>query len=323
MRLLRCAMIPRHLVLASLALAPACGPASTPADAGNDAAMAAPDAAEAIDAARESPDAGPLRVEVFAALGASSEGIALGRDGSGASRLFVATRDDRIVAVAPDGTVSDVASIGAPVGIAVRSTGEILACATSAAGRSGIFEVALDGTVTELTITGPEGPYQLTNFVAVVPDGSLVFTDSMADRVYHSDADGTNVRLVTDVIDYANGLAFSEDASRLFVASWITETLYAVPFDGSAFGMAAPLLEGVLNVDGIVPMGSELVLITSNRGGLIVDPAMPTAAPRTLFERTDITVPANAVFGDATFGTTELFVTSLGRPSLFVVHTDR
>jgi len=315
-------MIDRRLALTPLALLAACGPATSPVDAGTDTG-GQPDAPLEIDAAAEPSDAGPRRVEVFAALGASSEGIALGRDADGASRIFVATRDGRIVSVAPDGTVEDVATLESPVGIAVRSTGEIVACASNSAGASGLFEVALDGTVTELTTTGPDGPYQLTNFVAIAPDGSLVFSDSMADRLYHSNADGTNVRLVTDAIDYANGLAFSADTSELFVASWATETLYAVPYDGTSFGMPMPRFEGILNVDGIVPMGTELVLITSNRGGLVVDPSMPTATPRSLFERTDITVPANAVFGDASFGTTELFVTSLGRPSLFVVHTDR
>ncbi len=313
----------RTLAFAPLALVLACGPGTAPLDVGVDAASDEPDSPVAIDAATEPSDAGPSRVEVFAELGASSEGIALGHAMDGSSRLFVATRDGRIVAVAPDGTVEDIAAIRNPVGIAVRSTGEIVACASSDDGRSGLFEVTLDGTVTELTTSGPDGVYLLANFVAIVPDGSLVFSDSMADRLYHADADGGNVRLVSDAIDYANGLAFSADASELFVASWITETLYAVPYDGASFGTPMPRFEGILNVDGIVRMGSELVLITSNRGGLVVDPSMPAAPPRSLFERTDITVPANAVFGDATFGTTELFVTSLGRPSLFVVHTDR
>lgn len=312
---------PLSLLLALLAPLAACEPASPSLDAGSDAPSAPPDTPP--DAAPDPSDAGPLRVEAFADLGASSEGIALGRAADGSSRLFVATRDDRIVAVAPDGTVADVASLRAPVGIAVRSTGEIVACASSADGRSGLFEVTLDGTVTELTTSGPDGPYMLANFVAVAPDGSLVFSDSAADRLYRADADGANVALVSDAIDYANGLAFSEDASRLFVASWITTTLYEVPYDGTTFGAPAPLIEGILNVDGIVRMGPELVLITSNRGGLIVDPRTPAAEPRTLFSRTDVLVPANAVFGDATFGTSELFVTSLGRPTLFVVHTDR
>jgi sugar lactone lactonase YvrE len=313
----------RSARFALLCLAPlgACDPTTTAPDAGSDAGSDAPVAEP--DAAPDPMDAGPPRVEAFATLGASSEGIALGRAADGSSRLFVATRDDRIVAVAPDGTVADVASLRAPVGIAVRSTGEIVACASSEDGRSGLFEVALDGTVTELTTSGPDGPYMLANFVAVAPDGSLVFSDSAGDRVYHADADGGNVRLVSDAIDYANGLAFSEDASQLFVASWNTTTLYALPYDGTSFGAPAPLVEGILNVDGIVRMGPELVLVTSNRGGLVVDPRMPAAEPRTLFERADVLVPANAVFGDETFGTTELFVTSLGRPTLFVVHTDR
>lgn len=311
------------LTLGASSLA-ACG--STPApDAGttNDAFVAA-DAASELDAPMETSDAGPERVEVFATLSASSEGIAIGHDASGASRIFVAVRDDHVVSVAPDGTVTELASIRNPVGITFREPGEILACASTADGRSGLFSIALDGTVTELTTTGPSGPYLLTNFVAVAPDGSLVFTDSMANLVFRADADGSNVALVTDAITYPNGLAFSEDGATLYIASWSTSTLYAASFSAGTYGTPMPFVEGVTNVDGVVAHGpDELVLITSMSGGLAIDTTMPTAAPTTVFERRAILVPANAVFGDATFGEDELFVSSLGRSSLFVVHTAR
>ena len=300
----------------------ACGSSPT-TDAGSaDDAFVALDAPSELDAPMGTSDAGPQRVEVFATLSASSEGIAIGHDASGASRLFVAVRDDHIVSVAPDGTVTELASIRNPVGITFREPGEILACASTADGRSGLFSIALDGTVTELTTTGPSGPYLLTNFVAVAPDGSLVFTDSSANLVFRADADGQNVALVTDAITYPNGLAFSEDGATLYVASWSTSTLYAMSFSAGTYGTPMPFVEGVTNVDGVVAHGaSELVLITSMSGGLAVDTTMPSAAPTTVFERRAILVPANAVFGDATFGEDELFVSSLGRSTVFVVHT--
>jgi sugar lactone lactonase YvrE len=311
----------RRFTFAPLLLVAACGPSADPIDAGTDAPLA-DDAPEGSDAPTTPTDAGPPRVEVFAALGAGSEGIAIGHDSSGASRIFLALRDDRIVSVTPDGTVSDLATIDAPVGIAFREPGEIIACA-SADGASGLFSITLDGTVTMLTNESPEGLFGLTNFVAIAPDGSLVFTDSMANRVYRADADGTNVTEITDAVTYPNGLAFSPDGTRLYIASWSTTTLYVASFEGGSYGTPMPIVEGVGSVDGIVARGaSELVLITSSTGGLLVDTTMPTADPVTYFDRRAIAVPANAVFGDETFGEDELFVSALGAPSLFVVHPE-
>lgn len=310
----------RHLASAPLFLLAACGPSSDPVDAGADAPIAAVDAPEGSDAPVTPTDAGPQQVEIFAALGSQSEGIALGHDGAGASRIFLALRDGRIVSVAPDATVTEIATLDALVGIAFREPGEIVACATHE-GTVGLHAVALDGTVSTLTGAAPDGPYGLTNFVAVAPDGSLVFTDSMANRVYRADADGANVAQLTDAITYPNGLAFSPDGTRLYIASWDTTTLWAASFDAGTYGTPAALMEVPMNVDGIVPRGaSELVLVTSMSGGVLVDTAMPMAAARTYFDRRAILVPANAVFGDATFGEDELFVSALGRPSLFVVH---
>lgn len=309
----------RRFASAPLFLLAACGPSADPIDAGSDAPLAV-DAPEGTDAPTTPVDAGPQRVEVFAALGASSEGIAIGHDASGASRIFLALRDGRIVSVAPDGTVSDLAMIDAPVGIAFREPGEIIACASDD-GASGLFSITLDGTVTLLTNEAPDGLFGLTNFVAIAPDGSLVFTDSMANRVYRADADGTNVAQITDAITYPNGLAFSPDGTQLYIASWDTTSLYVASFDAGTYGTPSVLMEVPLNVDGLVTRGaSELVLITSMTGGVLVDTAMPTAASESYFDRRAILVPANAVFGDATFGENELFVSALGRPSLFVVH---
>ncbi|MFO0709148.1 MAG: SMP-30/gluconolactonase/LRE family protein [Sandaracinus sp.] len=316
---LRFPLSARAIALTTISLA-ACDPASPAPDAavGDDAFVEA-DAFIPRDA--PTTDAGPPIVEIFAALPASSEGIALGHDAAGASRLFVAARNDSVVSVAPDGTVETIASIRNPVGIAFREPGEIVACASSPEGHTGLFSITLDGTVTELTTAGPDGPYGLTNFVTVAPDGSLVFSDSMANRLYRADADGTNVALVTDTIEYTNGLAFSADETQLFVASWSTTTLYALPYAGGTYGAPTALHEGVLNIDGLATHDAhELVLVTSSSGVLTIDPTMP-GEPRVLTDRRGILVPANGVFGDETFGTDELFVTSLGRESLFVVHT--
>lgn len=300
----------RSLSFLVLLLALGCDTTATE-DAGTDAG--------GTDAPRA--DAGPPILEPFAALGSTSEGLALGMF-DGEPSIFVGTIDDRIVRVTPDGTVHDFISIEGPLGMVFRATGELVLCAKTDAGVPGIFEVAIDGTVTALVLEDPAGaPFGLTNNITIAPDGSLVFTDSADDKVYRADADGSNVALITDAITYPNGLAFLD--GTLYVASWDTTTLYALTYTAGTYGTPSAAIEGVANVDGVIASDGSLVLITSTAGGLRVDPAAPSTAPIELFGLRALSLPANGVFGDEAFGTSELYVTSLARQDLFVVHTVR
>lgn len=311
-----------------LVLLTACGSTPAPDDAAS--ADAGPGDAGPPDAGPRDggPDAGPSPLELFADLGSTSEGIAIGQTVAGAPVLYVGTSDDRIVRIAPDGVVGDFVAIDAPVGIAVRADGSLLACAKQPAamgGAAAIFAITQDGTVSTLVAAGPGGtPFTLTNFVTEAPDGSIVFSDSGADALYRADADGTHVALVSP-ISYANGLAFSPDGSTLYVASWDTTTLYAIPFDATtgAYGTMTTAHEGVMNVDGLVTTSTgSLVLVTSADGILLVDPAAPATAPTSLLANRALTLPANGVFGDSAFGAHDLYLTSLARPSIYVLHTD-
>lgn len=305
--------------LAVLVCALGCStPAPAPdASAGADASVDAP----AVDAADL--DAGPLRA--FADIGATSEGIALGRTLDGAPVLYVGARDDRIVRIAPDGVVGDFVSIASPVGIAVRPDGTLLVCA-SQGGAPGIFAITPDGVISTLVAAGPGGvPFGLTNFVLPAPDGSIVFSDSSGNALFRADADGANVALVTSAISFPNGLAFSPSGDTLYVASWDTDTLWALSFDRTtgAYGAPTPAITGVRNVDGVVAAsGGALVLVTSSAGVLRVDPASPSAAPVVLATVRDVALPANGAFGDTAFGTTNLYLSVLGRQSVYVLHTD-
>lgn len=304
-------LLPSALLALAACSQPAAGSdAATVDDAGSDAASPR--------------DSGPVVVEPFADVGASSEGIALGRAPDGTSVLYVGVRDGRIVRVTPDGTVSTFARIDSPVGLTVRPDGALLVCASApGGGASGIFLVSTAGAVTTLVASGPGGtPFMLTNYVAVAPDGSIVFSDSAANQLFRADADGTNVAHVAD-ISYANGLSFSPDGATLYVASWDTATLMALSFDRTTgmYGAPSAVITGIANIDGVVTTSTgALALVTSSSGVLLVDPAMP-ATHGELAARTSVTLPANGVFGDASFGTHELFLSTLARNSIYVVHT--
>jgi sugar lactone lactonase YvrE len=298
----------RHLSLLLLVLALGCETTTTDDVGTQDAGTDAPRA-----------DAGPPVLEPFAALGSTSEGLALGSF-EGTPSIFVGLTDGRIVRVTPDGEVHDFVSIEGPLGMTVRASGELVVCAATDEDVPGVFQVAMDGTITPLVLEDPDGAaFGLTNNVTIAPDGSLVFTDSNAHAVYRADADGSNVALVTDAFTYPNGLAFLDDT--LYVASWDTTTLYAMSYSAGTYGAPSAAIEGIAAIDGVIASGTSLVLITSGTGGLRVDPALPSAEPISLFSRHLLSLPANGVFGDAAFGTSELFVTSLAQQNLYVVHT--
>lgn len=300
------------LLLSLLAIA--CDSTPAPTDSGVDAPIARA-------------DAGPPNFAEFADLGASSEGIALGTTVDGDSVLYVGTLDDRIVRVAPDGTVTDLVSIPDPLGIAIRADGELVVCAkhtTAEGGAAALFLVTRAGLITPLALTGPGGAaFGLTNFVAIAPDGSLVFSDSMANQLFRADADGTNVTLVTDAITYPNGLAFSPDGTTLYVASWNASTVHALSFDRttSSYGAPAASIEVIDNVDGIVTTSTgALVLVTSSRGIVLGEAGSGTTEP--LAPIRAITLPANGVFGDDAFGTSSLYVSTLGESSIYRIETE-
>lgn len=292
----------RHALVLGL-LVFGCSP-SAPGDAGTDAGAS---------------------IEVFAALGARGEGIAVGRS-QGAPALFAGTADDRVVRIAPGGVVAHFVELHAPLGIAAREDEHLVVCARrdEADGEApALFLVTPEGEASVLLERGPDGePFGLTNFVAIAPDGSLVFTDSAADRVYRADADGANVALVTDAISYPNGLAFSPDGATLYVASWDGDAVYALAFDAasSSYGEPAVSIEGVASVDGLVSTSDGgLVLVTSTRGILLGRPGTNDTTP--LVGPRELTLPANAVFGEPAFGVHNLYVASLGEDEIVRVTT--
>lgn len=301
----------RFVVLALLLAA--CGDDSDPvtdagtdasADAGVDAPVDAP-MADVFDAGEEGP------VRVFAEVGDSNEGIAAGMNQAGDPVLFVSLLEGPVVEVGLDGSVSTLATLDSPLGIAVRDDGNLVVCVAG-----GLVELALDGTSTPLVETGTDQPFDTVNYVAIAPDGSLVFSDSGADRVYRTQPDGSDIELVTDAITYPNGLAFTAD-DRLLVASYDGNAVYGADFADGAFGEFTIDIPDVRFVDGVV-VGSDaaIYLVTSNDGVLrvvddVVEPLYEPAS--TIF------LPANGTFGSEGFPPDVLYVSSLGGPRIYAI----
>lgn len=297
-----------------------CSDDANPAvDAATDAAMdsAAPMDGGASDAAE---DAGPPEVgdsEIFAPLGATSEGIALGATAAGPVLYVGLTNGDGIVTVSPTGEVAPFADVPGVLGIAVRADGSLVACGkadASDAAAGVIWQVAADGAAEILIATDPSGAdFSLTNYIAVAPDDSLVFTDSDAENIFRADADGGNVELLTADISYPNGLAFSADGGQLYVASWDGDSVFAASFAAGAYGAFELAWDGVAAVDGLVAATDGSFYLVTSGTGVLRMPADATT-PTSVVDNRAILLPANGVFGQGEFGADWLYIAALGSP---------
>lgn len=294
--------------LALIAFLIACGDDSAPIDAGSDAGSDAGVDASVDAASVDAGEEGPVRA--FAEVGDSNEGITAGMNQAGDPVLFVSLLEGPVVEVGVDGSVSTLATLDSPLGIAVRDDGNLVVCVAG-----GLVELGLDGTSTPLVETGTDQPFETVNYVVIAPDDSLVFSDSGADRVYRTQADGSAIELVTDAIEYPNGLAFTAD-DRLLVASYDGNAVYGADFADGAFGEFTIEIPDVDFVDGVV-VGPDaaIYLVTSTAGVLrVVDDVVETIVdPGVIF------LPANGTFGSEGFPTSTLYVSSLGGPSIYAI----
>lgn len=235
-------------------------------------------------------------VESFAELSSASEGIAMA---SGGAFPLYAGSAGAVWTIAADGTSTKLADVPGPLGIAVRADGSLLVCGKGEGDQGKgdfpgvVWAVTQSGQKTALVGPGA-GMFALPNMVAAHPDGSFVFTDSKANKVYGSSADGAKVTLLAE-ISYANGVAFSVDKKTLFVASYDQKRIWKLArAEDGTFGPAAVAYENVENVDGITALASgDFVLVrTPEITRLAADGTAKALAPGA-----SIGIPANGALG--------------------------
>ncbi len=147
--------------------------------------------------------------------------------------------------ISADGkTVRPVATTGTPNGLVVNSQGRILVAETHP--NPGLYEVAMEGTVTLLANTCGASPFLLPNDLCFGPDGALYMTDSgmlMSDwvvggtlradwasapfdgRVYRLEPEATEISILDSGIRFANGIAFGPDG-MLYVNEMISGDIF-------------------------------------------------------------------------------------------------
>lgn len=270
------------------------------------ASTEAPDLATA-DLAPAPPQVGDF--ELVATLPARTEGIAFGKDAAGATVLYVGAAN-ALFRVRLSGAVEKVADVPSPVGIAVRADGDILVCGKGDVNgkRTAVIWRVTPAGAASILVGGSGAPeFKLTNFVAVAPDNRLVFSDSDADKLYMAEADGSNVKLVTDKISYTNGLAFSVDGQSLLVASWDSRTVYQLARTKDGYGAPAPFSTEVAFVDGIATLASGAYAFVTLDGVFRVAPDKS----QRLLAKVPNTVPANGASGRGEYGETWMYLSNL------------
>lgn len=160
-----------------------------------------------------------------------SEGIAFTSDG----RLIVSTLNDGVGTlweISPEGEATVFVEVPYALGLAPRSDGGLVVASLGEIMEpdGGVYEVSSSGRATLLT----EG-IDSANFVALVPDGSVLVSDDFDTRVFHVEQDGTLSTVIEDVPS-PNGIAYSPDYTALYVASTFSVngelTKYDVDGDG-------------------------------------------------------------------------------------------
>ncbi|MBM4377228.1 MAG: SMP-30/gluconolactonase/LRE family protein [Deltaproteobacteria bacterium] len=265
------------------------------------------------------PEVGTL--EAFATLTGSSEGLAFGPGPDGTTVLYVGSRDGHIARVGADGSVTEHVALPRPVGIALGADGNLIVCGSASDAEDAptvLWRVTPKGEKSVLVDGGSE-PFQQTNFVAVSADGSLLFTDSKANRIYRADGDGKNLALVTDAVSFPNGITFSKDAATAYVASWDAKKVMAFPVaqDGS-YGVPSVFSDDVDSVDGLATFANGELLYVATGDGVLRYAADHSTT--TYAKGPPLGIPANGAFGVGAFGGEWVYVTSLINKTVWRVY---
>lgn len=149
---------------------------------------------------------------------------------------FTTSRPDvaiRRLALDGERTVSTVRASHSANGMTLGDDGRLIVCEQGSLEHPGAITAVDPATGATETIVDSCGglPLNSPNDVVVARDGAIWFTDpsygfrqgfrprpALPDRVYRYDPDARELRVVAEGLDKPNGLAFSPDASTLYVA---------------------------------------------------------------------------------------------------------
>jgi len=187
-----------------------------------------------------------------------------------------------------------------------------------------IQRVDMDGSVEDLILV--PGDHARPNDLCFGPDGRLYFTDPrnwedianlLPGRLWRCERDGSGLELLDERGMFPNGLAFSPDASMLYVAYSITQDVLAFPW--SEAGLGEPREHAKLPTgfpDGM-SVAADGTLVVCGSMGHVIHLFAPDGSHREAIEMPDGSEPTNACLGDG-----YLYVTQSGTGELVALETD-
>lgn len=220
-----------------------------------------------------SPPVAPARMGSFApnerlrGVERIGRGVATGPEATAidaGGRLFTGTSDGRILRLDPGASaLVEVARTGGrPLGLAAAPDGRLFV----ADARRGLLEISAGGEVQVLATEHGGLPFALTDDVVLARDGTLYFTDASSrfgwDQVredvlehggsgrlfaWHPADDGrpARVELLAAGLNFANGLALSQDETQLIVAETGAYRLLRCWLRGWRAGRVEPFVENL------------------------------------------------------------------------------
>jgi sugar lactone lactonase YvrE len=245
-----------------------------------------------------------------------TEGVTFGDDGT----LYVSAKD-RVVTIAADGTVTDLAMVPEVVGLTWWN-GAVWAAAwenTEGKPEAALYEITPDGQATRTRIGNPERP----NFLLPTPWGTLLVADStVGTPIYEFNGNGVTT-LWAEGLASPNGMGFSPDGSTLFVANTFANPapLSAIPVTDGVAGTPETVYEWGTGTtpDGLVVADDGSVLVALNLAGRIDawDGANVTQVA------TNVPDVASLAFGRGAFDSCSVIATSLFGDSVYEVSVGR
>jgi sugar lactone lactonase YvrE len=230
--------------------------------------------------------------EIWATPGTGPEDIVV--DGNGAA--FCGLDDGRVVRIDGTGGVETIADVGGrPLGIEWLDEGVMVVCNADL----GLQRLTIRGEMTVLASSFEGTAFSFTNNAAVSGDGTVYFSDTSTrwtihdyvndllegqptGRVFALTPDG-DLRVVTDSLHFANGLALDTNEESLLIAETGTYRVHRHWLEGDQEGTTELFLDNLAGFPDNLTFGDGILWVSmaSPRQALI-DFMLPRTWMRTL-----------------------------------------
>lgn len=208
------------------------------------------------------------RLEVIPLPGTGAEDVAVDTTGA----IYTGTREGYVLRVSPDGrSIERIAQTGGrPLGIEVHPEGWLVVCDA----HRGLLQIdPASGDITVLVNSVEGRPMRFTNNCAVARDGTIYFSDSSqyfgldefkgdilshtgSGRLIRRDPDGT-VTVLLDDLDFANGVALSQDEAFVLVAETGGYRVTRLDLAGPEAGRRSVIIDNLPGMPDNMSTGSD------------------------------------------------------------------